>query len=28
MYKEQGFLDGRWVDTIIMEKSLEGPTSY
>jgi len=28
IYKEQGLLDGRWVDTIIMEKLLEGPTSY
>lgn len=25
IYKEQGLLDGRWVDTIIMEKLLEGP---
>ena len=24
IYKEQGQLDGRWVDTIIMEKLLEG----
>jgi L-amino acid N-acyltransferase YncA len=24
IYKEQGRLDGRWVDTIIMEKLLEG----
>lgn len=24
VYKEQGWLDGRWVDTIIMEKLLEG----
>jgi L-amino acid N-acyltransferase YncA len=23
VYKEQGLLDGRWVDTIIMEKSLD-----
>jgi phosphinothricin acetyltransferase len=23
-YREQGFLDGRWVDTIIMEKLLTG----
>jgi L-amino acid N-acyltransferase YncA len=22
IYKEMGFLDGRWVDTIIMEKLL------
>ena len=26
VYKEQGFLDGRWVDTIIMEKLLEDPS--
>ena len=25
VYKEQGLLDGRWVDTIIMERLLEGP---
>jgi L-amino acid N-acyltransferase YncA len=25
VYKEQGLLDGRWVDTIIMEKLLSGP---
>ena len=25
VYKEQGLLDGHWVDTIIMEKLLEGP---
>jgi phosphinothricin acetyltransferase len=24
VYKEQGLLDGRWVDTIIMEKLLDG----
>lgn len=24
-YKEQGLLDGRWVDTTIMERLLEGP---
>jgi len=24
IYEEQGQLDGRWVDTIIMEKLLEG----
>jgi phosphinothricin acetyltransferase len=24
IYREQGLLDGRWVDTIIMEKLLEG----
>ena len=26
VYKEQGFLDGRWVDTIIMEKLLDDPS--
>jgi L-amino acid N-acyltransferase YncA len=26
VYEEQGLLDGRWVDTIIMEKLLEGPS--
>ena len=25
VYKEQGLLDGRWVDTIIMEKLLDDP---
>lgn len=25
IYREQGLLDGRWVDTIIMERILEGP---
>jgi L-amino acid N-acyltransferase YncA len=25
IYKEQGLLDGRWVDTIIMEKLLDSP---
>jgi phosphinothricin acetyltransferase len=25
IYREQGLLDGRWVDTIVMEKILEGP---
>lgn len=25
VYKEQGLLDGHWVDTIIMERLLEGP---
>ena len=24
IYREQGRLDGRWVDTIVMEKILEG----
>lgn len=27
IYKEQGLLDGRWVDTIIMERLLEDTTS-
>jgi len=27
VYQEQGFLDGRWVDTIIMEKLLDDPQS-
>ena len=27
-YREQGLLDGRWVDTVIMEKILEGPTAH
>jgi L-amino acid N-acyltransferase YncA len=27
IYKEQGLLDGRWVDTIIMEKLLDEPSS-
>jgi phosphinothricin acetyltransferase len=27
VYKEQGRLDGRWVDTIIMEKLLEPPAA-
>jgi len=26
VYKEQGLLDGKWVDTIIMEKLLTGDT--
>ena len=26
VYKEQGFLDGRWVDTIVMEKLLDDPS--
>jgi len=25
VYREQGRLDGRWVDTVVMEKILEGP---
>jgi phosphinothricin acetyltransferase len=28
IYKEQGLLDGRWVDTIVMEKILEGPGAH
>ncbi len=27
-YREQGLLDGNWVDTIIMEKILEGPNAH
>ena len=27
-YREQGLLDGRWVDTIVMEKILEGPSAH
>jgi L-amino acid N-acyltransferase YncA len=27
-YREQGRLDGRWVDTIVMEKILEGPNAH
>jgi phosphinothricin acetyltransferase len=27
VYKEQGFLDGRWVDTIVMEKLLDDYSS-
>lgn len=26
-YREQGLLDGKWVDTIIMEKILDGPSA-
>jgi L-amino acid N-acyltransferase YncA len=26
-YREQGRLDGRWVDTIVMEKILDGPNA-
>ncbi len=28
IYHEQGQLDGRWVDTIVMEKILEGPSAH
>jgi phosphinothricin acetyltransferase len=28
IYREQGRLDGRWVDTIVMEKILEGPRAH
>ncbi len=28
IYREQGQLDGRWVDTIVMEKILEGPHAH
>ncbi len=28
VYREQGRLDGRWVDTIVMEKILEGPSAH
>jgi len=28
IYKEQGRLDGRWVDTIVMEKILAGPNAH
>ena len=28
IYREQGRLDGRWVNTIIMEKILEGPNAH
>ncbi len=27
-YREQGLLDGKWVDTIIMEKILDGPNAH
>jgi L-amino acid N-acyltransferase YncA len=27
-YREQGRLDGRWVDTIVMEKILDGPNAH
>jgi phosphinothricin acetyltransferase len=28
IYREQGLLDGRWVDTIVMEKILAGPNAH
>ena len=28
VYREQGLLDGQWVDTIVMEKILEGPHAH
>lgn len=28
IYREQGVLDGMWVDTIVMEKILEGPNAH
>ena len=28
VYREQGRLDGRWVDTIVMEKIIEGPNAH
>jgi phosphinothricin acetyltransferase len=28
IYREQGRLDGHWVDTIVMEKILEGPNAH
>jgi phosphinothricin acetyltransferase len=28
IYREQGRLDGRWVDTIVMEKILDGPHAH
>jgi phosphinothricin acetyltransferase len=28
IYKEQGRLDGRWVDTVVMEKILAGPSAH
>jgi phosphinothricin acetyltransferase len=28
IYREQGQLDGKWVDTIVMEKILEGPGAH
>lgn len=28
IYREQGRLDGRWVDTVVMEKILDGPHAH
>jgi phosphinothricin acetyltransferase len=28
IYREQGRLDGNWVDTIVMEKLLDGPNAH
>ncbi len=28
IYREQGLLDGKWVDTIVMEKILDGPGAH
>jgi phosphinothricin acetyltransferase len=28
IYREQGLLDGKWVDTVVMEKILEGPQAH
>lgn len=28
VYREQGLLDGQWVDTIVMEKILDGPRAH
>jgi L-amino acid N-acyltransferase YncA len=28
VYREQGLLDGKWVDTIVMEKILDGPQAH
>jgi phosphinothricin acetyltransferase len=28
IYREQGLLDGKWVDTIVMEKILDGPQAH
>jgi L-amino acid N-acyltransferase YncA len=28
IYREQGRLDGRWVDTVVMEKILDGPNTH
>jgi L-amino acid N-acyltransferase YncA len=28
IYREQGRLDGRWVDTIVMERIIEGPNAH